>query len=384
MRLALTLAMLLPSFLFGQDIAGDWQGTLKFGKTEQRLVVTIAKGSKGGWTASEVTPDDGSNPVVASSASFEGSTLKIAFDAVGATYEGVLSESKNSFKGTLTHGSPLPLDLERATEESSWRRDRTPHKIQFVTVEDNVKLEVVAWGGSGRALILLAGGNNTAHSFDRFAPKLATAYRVYGITRRGSGISSAPPPTRANYAADRLGDDVLAVIAALKIDRPILVGHSLAGEELSSVGSRHPEKVSGLIYLDAGYSYAYDPSPPEPSSPQPRGQITTVSEAIRAGMQKYTRIDVPILAIYALPHERGITDTAKRAEADASDVAFQGAMAKAFEKGLPSARVVWLAHADHYVFRSNEADVLREMNAFIGGLPQNVSAPIAPHHPLRE
>jgi hypothetical protein len=40
--------------------------------------------------------------------------------------------------------------LEHATEESSWRRDRTPHKIQFVTVEDNVKLEVVDWGGSGR------------------------------------------------------------------------------------------------------------------------------------------------------------------------------------------------------------------------------------------
>jgi non-heme chloroperoxidase len=88
-------------------------------------------------------------------------------------------------------------------------------------------------------------------------------------------------------------------------------------------------------------------------------------------MQKYTRIDVLILAIYALPHGRGIriTDPAKRAEADAPNLAFQGAMAKAFEKGLPSARVIWLAHADHYLFRFNEADVLREMNSFIEGLP---------------
>jgi pimeloyl-ACP methyl ester carboxylesterase len=39
--------------------------------------------------------------------------------------------------------------------------------------------------------------------------------------------------------------------------RPVLVGHSLGGEELSSVGSRHPDRVAGLIYLDAGYSYAY-------------------------------------------------------------------------------------------------------------------------------
>src|ERR1700742_2518678 len=31
----------------------------------------------------------------------------------------------------------------------------------------------------------------------------------------------------------------------------------MAGGELSSIGSRHSEKVSGLIYLDAGYAYAY-------------------------------------------------------------------------------------------------------------------------------
>jgi pimeloyl-ACP methyl ester carboxylesterase len=74
-------------------------------------------------------------------------------------------------------------------------------------------------------------------------------YRVYGISRRGSGGSSAPAPTRENYDVDRLGDDVLAVIAALRLHKPILVGHSLAGQELSSVGSRHPEKVGGLVYL---------------------------------------------------------------------------------------------------------------------------------------
>ena len=119
----------------------------------------------------------------------------------------------------------------------------------------------------------------------------------------------------------------------------------------------------GDFYLNR---YAYDASPSEPQPPQ--REITTVQDAVRTGGQKYTRIDVPILAIYALPHERGITDPAKRAEADAQDLAFQGAMAKAFEKGLPSARVIWLAHAEHFVFRSNEADVLREINAFIAGL----------------
>lgn len=375
MKRAVVGAMLLRGVLSAQDIAGDWQGTLKLSTSQPRVLVTIAKATGAGWTATESTPDDGSNPIAASSVTFDGSTLKIAFDRIRATYQGTLTEDRTAFQGTLTQGVSLPLTLEKATGETSWRLDRTPHAIQFITVEDNVKLEVVDWGGSGRALILLAGANNHAHGFDRFAPKLTGAYHVYGITRRGSGASSSPPPTRADYAADRLGDDVLAVIAALQLDQPILVGHSLAGEELSSVGSRHPEKVGGLIDLDAGYSYAYDPSPGERPSPPSQREIATVDEAIQVGGQKYTRIDVPILAIYALPHERGITDPAKRAEADSRDLAFQGAMAKAFEKGLPSARVVWLPHADHYVFRSNEADVLREMNAFIAGLPLKSAVP---------
>jgi non-heme chloroperoxidase len=63
----------------------------------------------------------------------------------------------------------------------------------------------------------------------------------------------------ANYNAARLGDDVLAVIGALHLGHPILVGHSVAGEELSYIGFHHPDAVAGLIHLDAGYSYAlYD------------------------------------------------------------------------------------------------------------------------------
>lgn len=366
------LTVLATRMLCAQDIAGDWQGILKAGRSEERVVVTIAKDERGGWLASECTPDDGANPVPASSVTFDGSTIKIVFDAIRATYQGTLNEAKNSFKGTLTQGSPLPFDLNRATKESSWRRDRTPHKIRFVTVEKDVKLEVVDWGGTGRPLILLAGGNNHAHSFDKFAPRLTSAYRVYGITRRGSGGSSAPPPTRENYDVDRLGDDILAVIAALRLHKPVLVGHSLAGQELSSIGSRHPEKVGGLVYLDAGYRYAYDPSPGD--LVRPSREIATVQDAINAGGRKFTRIDAPILAMFALPHERGITDPVKRAEADERDLAFQGAMAKAFEKGLTSAKVIWIAHASHYIFRSHESDVIRELKAFTASLSSEKAA----------
>jgi non-heme chloroperoxidase len=133
----------------------------------------------------------------------------------------------------------------------------TALKTQFVTVQPDVKLEVLDWGGTGRNLVLLAGGGSTAHVFESFGPKLAAHCHVIGITRRGFGQSSAP---QTGYDARRLGDDVVAVLDALHIDNPVLVGHSIAGEELSAISTYYPGRAAALIYLDAGGTFAlYNP-----------------------------------------------------------------------------------------------------------------------------
>ena len=419
------LLTLAASSLYAQDISGDWQGALKTPAAELRIVLHIAKETGGGWKATLFSIDQGPDGFAANSVTLQGPTLRFAVDQIRGAYDGKLSTDGASIDGTWTQGGPLPLKFQRATKETAWQIDPSPHTAQFITVDQDVKLEVLDWGGSGRPVVLLTGLGNNAHVFDKFAPKLTSTYHVYGITRRGFGASSSPAPSSVNYSADRLGDDVLAVIDSLKLNRPVLVGHSIAGEELSSIGSRHPEKVAGLIYLDAGYSYAYydrsrgdlmidlpelkkklEQLPPlsmpqdpkalvrelletslptlerdlrdlqknlEASSPaaaQPAPTLPAAYQAIIAGAQKYTNVPVPILAIFAVPHDRGLTDPAARAADEARDLETTGAQAKAFETGLPSANVVRLPHANHYVFRSNEADVLREMNAFLGSLPQ--------------
>jgi len=420
-------ALVTIGALYAQDISGDWQATLKAGPREFRLIMKIEKGPNGGWNGSlfsiDQVPDRGVG-ITANSVMLEGSTLKFTINVARASYEGKVSADGASIRGTWTQGQPLPLEFQRATPESAWK-DPSPHRVQFVTVDKDVRLEVLDWGGSGRPLVLLAGLGNTAHIFDTFAPKLTANHHVYGITRRGFGVSSAPA---AGYSADRLGDDVLAVLDALKLERPVLAGHSIAGEELSSVASRHPERVAGLIYLDAGYSYAYydrsrgdldidlvelqkkleqllpgngaqDPkalvhelleatlpgferdlrdrqktlqvTPAALLAAQASSPLSDAARAIQTGEQKYTNIPVPVLAIYAVPHDLGPAggDAAARAAFEANDEATTGAQAKAFESGVPSARIVRLPHANHYVFFSNEADVLREMNAFLGSLP---------------
>ena len=109
-----------------------------------------------------------------------------------------------------------------------------------------------------------------------------------------------------------------------------------------------------------------------PAQQQRAGGLSISAQAVLAGQQKYTDIRVPILAIFVVPHDLGPLfkdDPAARAAMEAIDSARSGAQAKAFEIALPSAHVVRLPNADHYVFQSNEEDVLREMNAFLSGLP---------------
>lgn len=296
--------------------------------------------------------------------------------------------------------------------------DSSPHKVQLVTVEQGVQLEVLDWGGSGRPLIFLAGAGDTAHRFDSFAPQFTKQYHVYGITRRGSGASSKPAPANGNYSADHLGDDVLAVMTALHIEHPVLVGHSIAGQELSSIGSRFPGKVSGIIYLDAATSFAfYDPAHPpiaiemndikrrideieaggvdeqkklleleaaiarfetvlhqsnaEIANLPPLPPRSPIGAALNFGAQKYTSIPVPALAIYACPHNWDRfpgNDPDRKAALIADDKARCTAWADAFSHGVPAAHIVRIPNADHYVYLSNETQVIREMNEFLATL----------------
>src|SRR5687767_14596609 len=81
-----------------------------------------------------------------------------------------------------------------AQQPTDWK-DPSSHTSRFVSVGQDVRLEVLDWGGNGRPLVLPAGGGDTAHIFDDFAPKLTSEFHVYGITRRGFGESTFAPVT---------------------------------------------------------------------------------------------------------------------------------------------------------------------------------------------
>ena len=97
---------------------------------------------------------------------------------------------------------------------------------------------------------------------------------------------------------------------------------------------------------------------------------------LMTGTKKYTAIPVPALVIFANPHSQGIwvdenTDPsvqiAARTYSTALEVLTQR-QEKSIENGVPTAHVITLPGTNHYVFLSNEAEVLMDMDAFIASL----------------
>lgn len=121
------------------------------------------------------------------------------------------------------------------------------HKSSFVNV-NRIRLHYLDWGGKGSTLIFLTGMGSSAYIFKNLAPRFNEDFRVLALTRRGQGDSDYP---ETGYDADTLTEDIRQFMDCLNIEKAILVGHSLAGVELTHFAATYPNRVEKLIYLDA-------------------------------------------------------------------------------------------------------------------------------------
>ncbi|MGH9883977.1 MAG: alpha/beta fold hydrolase [bacterium] len=357
------LALLVAGIARGQGLA--CRGVGGSGPPDSVMIsIDLAKTEGGEWKAPHGRiGDQGSDH--ATSVLVKDGVLTAVFEQLKATYVGPVASGGGVISGAWTKdGRRMPFNVGcRVTAPVP---DASPHTVRFIAVQKDVQLEVLDWGGSGRPVVLLHGLAATAHDFDAFAPTLTADYHVYALTRRGFGRSSVPD---GGYSSDRFGDDVVAILDSLHLDRPVLVGHSLGGVELSSVGSRFPQRIAGLIYLDAAYPYAYvDTTRMRAMEPipelMPKCPCSVTEKLELGGGTQYRHIPVPVLAIYAMK-----PDWDTRNYDDRAPDWTPAAQAREFERGVPTARVVRIPNANHYVFRSNEAQVLSEMRAFISRLP---------------
>jgi len=126
----------------------------------------------------------------------------------------------------------------------------TPFRAQYRTI-DGTRLRMID-SGNGTPVVFIHGIGASLYSWrHQLPPVLSAGYRVIAFDNRGFGFSEQPAHGYHNADYVRL---VLALLDSLGIASAVLVGHSMGGEIAAEVALAHPDRVRGLVLLDAaGY-----------------------------------------------------------------------------------------------------------------------------------
>lgn len=107
--------------------------------------------------------------------------------------------------------------------------------------------------GPGRAFVLVHGAGIDS---SMYAPQVAalseTGHRVVAVDLRGHGASTLAEGVRITASA--LLDDLVALLEHLRVEAPVLVGHSLGGNLAQALVRRHPHLVGGLVAIDCTWN----------------------------------------------------------------------------------------------------------------------------------
>jgi len=112
-----------------EAIEGIWQGTLKAGAIELRIVFKISEQSDGVLTATMDSPDQGAKDIPVDEVIFENGNLRLEIKSAMVIFEGKLKDDDLSIEGELRQsGQSFPLVLKRVDEPAEVRRPQEPKK----------------------------------------------------------------------------------------------------------------------------------------------------------------------------------------------------------------------------------------------------------------
>jgi len=115
--------------------------------------------------------------------------------------------------------------------------------------------------GSGPPVVLLHGLTATRRYVVMGSRALERAgHRVVAYDARGHG-SSAPAPEPAAYTYSDLGEDLLAVLEQLGVERATLAGASMGAHTALWLALNHPDRVVGLVVITPAYDPATQDDP---------------------------------------------------------------------------------------------------------------------------
>ena len=115
---------------------------------------------------------------------------------------------------------------------------------------EHLKISYRELGKGDSNLVLIHGLASNQHIWDLAAPLLAESFHIYTYDQRGHGTSEKP---NSGYDFSTVTQDLHAFLQLLKIQNPILVGHSWGGNVALNYASKYPDLIRGVCLVDGGF-----------------------------------------------------------------------------------------------------------------------------------
>ena len=124
------------------------------------------------------------------------------------------------------------------------------YRVSFPRLASGLKIRVIERGSASAPPILFVHGwGCSAYVFRSNMPEIADArFRTIAIDLKGHGLSDKPQHAE-DYTIDALVEHLRDVLDALRLEKPVLAGHSLGGTLIYHFASRYPNRVRGLGLL---------------------------------------------------------------------------------------------------------------------------------------
>lgn len=117
---------------------------------------------------------------------------------------------------------------------------------------DGVEISFDISGNGDTGLVFVHGWSCDKSYWQNQAELFSDNYKVVAIDLAGHGNSGM---NRKDYTMELFGDDVAAVVNHLKINKVILIGHSMGGSVILEAAKKLGNKVVGIIGVDTYQSF---------------------------------------------------------------------------------------------------------------------------------
>lgn len=245
-------------------------------------------------------------------------------------------------------------------------------------------LQVQQYGDHGRPIVLIPGLQGGPWVWQQSIEHLRRDHVVYAVTL--AGFDGVPSPAAGGNLFDQAHASLLRLIRERKLDRPVLVGHSLGGTLALRLAGEHADLLGGVVAVDGLPIFPgmerMDAAQRQTMAAQLRQRMAAATPAqfraqSLAYMQTVGVIDPQLAARYAPMNAR--SDIQASAQYMAEDLAFDG------RPGLKNANVPILEispyHAPDYSqppMSMTEAQKTASYQALLANAPNAKVVSISP------